>query len=207
MSTKKYSSQELQSKLHVLPEPLQDAILSIDTSEVIKVIGQKHKLHIDQVGKLGEEVLYAMLGLTKPISFIDELEKGLNVSTEVAEQITADLNAKIFIPVVESLKNRDGEDVDYLDQVIQETPATTATPKNNDIPTDIAKNTNNPDFFEKKMSHLFTSTADLRAERAEVEDYTPPTTNTQEDKTPLTASIPLEKKRPEGLDPYREMPL
>ena len=89
MPIKKYSSQDLQKKLHTLPEPLQDAILSINTSEAIKVIGQKNSLHIDQVGKLGEEVLYAMLGLTKPANFIDELEKelGLPENNKLQQQI------------------------------------------------------------------------------------------------------------------------
>ena len=82
----------LQEKLRSLPLEIQDAITSPEFGEKVDAIGEKHNLHIDQLGELVNEVTLVMLGETKSVNFIDNLKESLKISHDDARLITADVN-------------------------------------------------------------------------------------------------------------------
>ena len=87
-----------------LPRNVQGAILSANLQEKLKRLTEKYHLRVDQAGSLETETLLVMLGLERPDSFSTNIEKEVRVSTEVAQQIANDVNAEIFLPIRESLK-------------------------------------------------------------------------------------------------------
>ncbi len=104
----KYTNEELFERYQSLPKDVQDAILSIDTSEIIREIGENHKLMIDKIGELADETGLVMLGLTHPNQFIIHLTERLEVEHDIAKEIAEDINSRVFFPIRENLKKIHG---------------------------------------------------------------------------------------------------
>ena len=97
-----------------LPEDLRDAILSVDSADITRSIGEKNKLTIDKIGELASETGRVMLGVTHPNEFIGNLADRLEVDKEKARAIAQEINEQIFKKVRESLRKihniREGEE-------------------------------------------------------------------------------------------------
>jgi hypothetical protein len=89
---------------NALPLDVQTAMSSVDTIGKMQSIGQKHELHIDQIGELGKETGLVMLGLTHPSAYVKNLTERLNLDRGKATEIARDVNEQIFKPIRESLK-------------------------------------------------------------------------------------------------------
>ena len=98
------TNNDIQKKFKNLPQDLRDAILSVDTANIIQSIAKKHVLTIDKMGKLADEIGLLMLGITHPKNFISNLEKKLGINSETIKKITEEINIQIFAKVRRSLK-------------------------------------------------------------------------------------------------------
>lgn len=87
-----------------LPENIQDAIMSVNSSDAITEISEKYKLHIDQQASLGSETGLVLLGLTDPMEFVNNLSSKLGIDKNIASQIVGEINEKIFVKVKDSLR-------------------------------------------------------------------------------------------------------
>lgn len=99
-----YTAKELLERYKGLPKALQEAITRVDTAEIIKEVGQNHKLMIDKVGELADETGLVMLGLVHPKDYIPHLIERLNIDRETTRTIADEINNRIFFPVREYLK-------------------------------------------------------------------------------------------------------
>ncbi len=100
----KYTNEQLMDFYKKLPKDLQEAILSVDSAEKIRAIGEKYHLAIDKMGEMADETGLVMLGLTSPREFIPNLASRLNVDKEMARKIAEEINGQVFVRVRESLK-------------------------------------------------------------------------------------------------------
>ena len=87
-----------------LPQDLKDAILGVDSTDIMRKIGEKNKLAIDKIGKMVGEAGYVMLGVTHPNEFIANLAERLEVDKEKARAIAQEINEQVFKPVRDSLR-------------------------------------------------------------------------------------------------------
>ena len=187
----KYTSEQIKERLDNLPPHLKEVMGSTETSKTIRTISQKHKLHIDQMGILSEEIGLVMLGLTRPNEFMYKIEKRLNISSDLAKEITKEINEEIFIKIREELQNLRGftsETKEESNQTTQTESATEeiVTPQNTpEAPAEEPKR----NVFQEKMSGVFKSD---KNEVIEEESNENP-------KTKLD-------KEPPRHDPYREPP-
>jgi len=101
---KQYTDKEILEIYQHLPEDLKKAIFGVDTTEIVKNIGQKYQLQIDKIGVLGNETGLVMLGITHPDNFIANLAERLKVDGETAKKIGEEVSNQIFAKVRESLK-------------------------------------------------------------------------------------------------------
>src|SRR3989344_219350 len=115
-------TKQIQERMEDLPEDVQKAIKSADLEKKIQEIGQKHKLHIDQVASLSDETLLVMLGFTSPADFPDGLMKELSVSNDQALAVAQDINDTIFMPIRESMQEYMAERALLHSLVSKETP-------------------------------------------------------------------------------------
>lgn len=91
-------------KFDELPEDVQEAMSSVDTTRIMKEISEKHHLHIDQAGALTDDVGDLMLGDSAPSQFIGKIKKDVRVDEKTAREIAEEVNRQIFKPIRESLK-------------------------------------------------------------------------------------------------------
>ncbi len=106
----RYTKEQLLEAYNKLPKALQDAIISVDSAKIIREIGEKHKLMLDNVGELADETGLVMLGFTSPNQFIPNLAQRLNIDRNLAKEIAEEINSQVFFPVREQLKKIYGID-------------------------------------------------------------------------------------------------
>jgi hypothetical protein len=85
-----------------LPESLQEAIFSEDTSEAIWNIARLY--NIKKVPVLAKNVGDVLLGLLPPEEFQEAIEKELGIDKDIAKKITRQVEHFIFNPVKEDLE-------------------------------------------------------------------------------------------------------
>lgn len=99
-----YSKEQLRRIYDGLPEDVKEAMFSTDSSKVIMEIGNKYKMHIDQISELGKQTGYIMLGVLDPMDFTSILKSKLGLDTQTAGNIVIEINEKIFLKIKESLR-------------------------------------------------------------------------------------------------------
>ncbi len=114
-----YTKEQLLEKYRALPKEVREAIFSINTAEIIRQIGEKHKLMIDKIGELADETGLVMLGLGHPNQFISHLTERLEINHELAKEIAQEVNLKIFYPIREHLKKMYG----IIEEKFEEEPS------------------------------------------------------------------------------------
>ncbi|PIP86345.1 hypothetical protein COV42_01965 [Candidatus Campbellbacteria bacterium CG11_big_fil_rev_8_21_14_0_20_44_21] len=102
---KKYDTEELNDIFDRLPEPLREAISSVETADKLEDIRKKFGLHVDQAGKLGSETGFVLLGLVPIKEFRRNVKRKLGIDEELTEKIVRAVDEKILSDVRESLKN------------------------------------------------------------------------------------------------------
>ncbi len=95
---------QIQARIAELPEDVRGAIESAELGAKVSAIGRANELHVDQLGRLEDEILLVMLGFDEPTNLTSNIEKELGVSPEQAEHIVSAVGEQIFMPIRESLK-------------------------------------------------------------------------------------------------------
>ena len=102
------SEKIIEEQVKKLPQEVKDALASENLHNSVVAIGQKHHLHVDQVGLLENEVVLVMMGLVNPVDLPGELVKELAIETTVADSIAGEVSNSIFMPIREAMKNITG---------------------------------------------------------------------------------------------------
>lgn len=97
-------TQDLKKQFDSLPPELQRAISGIDLSEKLQEIVKKHRLMIDQAGKLEIETVLVLFGLERLEKYIKNLTDNVGLSNIQAAEVAHDVNEVIFKGVREILK-------------------------------------------------------------------------------------------------------
>jgi hypothetical protein len=97
-------NQIIKERFKVLPANIQQAITSTDLASKFEKIAKTHELHIDQNSNLQTETILVMLGLETVDNFLDNIEKGLEISRERAILVAKDVNTEIIDNIRVSLR-------------------------------------------------------------------------------------------------------
>lgn len=97
-----------------LPEEIKKLVLSPEIGEQIKALGDRHSLHIDQIGELASETRMVLIGMSPSKDFIPRIIDRLEISEEIANALVTEINELIFSRIREALQkvqdNRAHED-------------------------------------------------------------------------------------------------
>lgn len=94
----------IQERFKKLPAPIQEKITSPDTQRLVQDIGKRYGMHIDEMGTLENELILVLLGLEMPQAFSLNIRKVSRLDEKQANQITQELNEKIFEPLREEFR-------------------------------------------------------------------------------------------------------
>lgn len=100
----RYPQPQIEERYEKLPEVLKEAMFSPENADLMFEVGKKFGLTLDKIGYMAEETGYVILGFTKPVEFIKQLEENLDIDSEKAEEIAAEINHRVFLPLREALK-------------------------------------------------------------------------------------------------------
>lgn len=93
-----------EEKLNSLPAEIKEALMSPEFGAKLDAIGDKHGMHIDQVGELANEIAAVMFGELKAGDFFNTIKKSLDLTDKEAEDLTHDVNEQIFLPLRTALQ-------------------------------------------------------------------------------------------------------
>ncbi len=205
MAKESLTPEEIQKKFDSLPADIKAAVYGVDMLNIIQKLGEKYKLHIDQVGTLEAETADVMIGFSKPEEFVGNLSEALIVDRAQAENIAKEINEQVFIKIRESLKNLHTQQVPSIVPKVVPAPTTTKT---------IPAPASTPAVAAPKPD-LVAAEAMLQAKTVSAPAPAVPAQPVVPQKTVPTAAPvmpPIAKQEPPkpgayAADPYREPPL
>lgn len=116
-----YTQEQINKRFEELPDDIREAITSVETSDELQNISNKHGLMLDQTTELMDETGLRLLGLTPSNKFIYNLEKRLKITNEKATDIAEDISSIVFQKIKESLQETQeegsNENDDYDEQI------------------------------------------------------------------------------------------
>ena len=95
---------ELEVRLKELPKVVRDAIRSADIEKRLRSLADTHKLHLDQWGKLENEVMLALLGFQPVEDLQQNIKSEVGTSDEIAAALAADISKGVFEPIRQELE-------------------------------------------------------------------------------------------------------
>jgi hypothetical protein len=118
-----YSQDKIDLKYDELPNDLKEAIESVEIGNLVAQIGEDNGLMLDQVAELMDQTTMIMLGVVKANDFVKNLSKSLEIDYKVAENISREINSKVFSKIRESIRKiQEGSEFDYDNVEPQTTP-------------------------------------------------------------------------------------
>ena len=155
---------------------------------IIKSIGDRHGLHIDQLGILEEEIGLVMSGKGPADDFVSNIENRLDISTQHAIDLATDVNVEIFIPARQSTFNKRSDPEkgisreDILSEIENPTPVAhpistfDQTPAGPAVPREIIseKNSTPDDTAHEFIGGKLTEPVSLPTKKASVDPYREP---------------------------------
>ena len=87
----------------ILPEASKKAIENVDWKTVVFNIREEKKYSFAQIEVLGIQTDLLLCGLLNPEDYLKELEKGMSISKDRANELVAEMNEKVFSKIREEL--------------------------------------------------------------------------------------------------------
>ncbi|MBY0472954.1 hypothetical protein K2Q00_01540 [Patescibacteria group bacterium] len=193
---------QIEQRLAELPQDVRDAMLSAQLGENLRAIGQKHGLHIDQVGVLEDETMLVMLGFFEPEDFNNQLIAQLRISPADAEAITQEVTQQVFLPIRESMKAFTESKRKIMSEPAQVRPIGSVEPRPDLAPASAtvgATSTNIPIRIETPQQNPVAPPQAASEGSAQAKPTMPPMPNAEKMLTQTTVTKPIYK-----TDPYRE---
>ena len=128
MEKDSYTPEEIQKKFDSLPSDIKSLVYGADMLNLIQRVGEKYKLHVDQIGILETETADIMTGFSKPDEFVKNLMSSLSVDKTQADNIAKDINEGLFLKIRESLKRLYSEEKVPAAQMPPAAPVVTIKP-------------------------------------------------------------------------------
>lgn len=209
MATQKhYTPEEAQQRYDALPQATKDMLYSIEMLTIVRGIGQKYGLHVDQVGLLQAEASAVMLGFTDTADFSVQLAEALHVASDQAEKIAADVDAQLFSSIRATMKQSYEEQRSSAAPVAS-TPAAAAapTPKPVELAPIPASKTPEIHPADMMLSQKTVSATPTTPPAPQLAAQTPPATPSTSSGQPAAPKAAPQAPKSYTNDPYREPPV
>ena len=200
MERKTYTTEEIERKFASLPEEIKALLYSPQMLNVIKGIGEKHRLHVDQVGLLEAETSEVMLGLVEAKDYSLALSESLGMDRQKADAIAKDINDQLFVKIRDAMK------LTYEQQKTENEKPTVPTPPTPGPPTPAPQvKPVVPPHLPPAQKPPTITPADLALSQKTVSLPSKPAASGELlASSPSSPNQPVVKPPPYKADPYRE---
>jgi hypothetical protein len=99
----KYKPEQYRDILDKLPQEVRNVVVSMDTTNHLWKIGEKHNLQIDKVGMMHDISMDTMMGIVSTKDFVKELTESLNLSSLEASNLARDIDENVFRPIKQTM--------------------------------------------------------------------------------------------------------
>ena len=99
-----YTREELWKLYRKLPEELQEAIFSAETTGHIGTVCERNNVHAELIPRVASQVGNVLMGLTLPDEFQKVLERDVGLKKPIAQQVNREVTRFIFYPVKPALE-------------------------------------------------------------------------------------------------------
>ncbi|MFA6253761.1 MAG: hypothetical protein WC640_00650 [Candidatus Paceibacterota bacterium] len=138
-----YNQEEVRKQFDRLPQIVKKAIADLDMGTITDNLRQKYNLHVDQLGKIAEEITLAMVGLTGVANFGRNIKAKTGLAEDIVNLITYDINQLIFSKIRKELEE--------LSQMQNASPAPKVTTLPPTKPVTPSTETPTPQVFDERM--------------------------------------------------------
>ena len=183
-----HSAEEAKQKYEKLPAEIKQFLYSPEMTFSIQQIGQKHKLHLDQIDFLNSETGQVLLGFVGTKDFAAELAEGLGIDRMQSDAIAQDISDQVFVKIRDAMKKASVE------------------PKS---PTPVAATPSAP--IQPKILELHPADMMLAQKTVSIAPAAPvlpiapkPAAPTPPPTSPIPPATPPVAPKPYTADPYRE---
>lgn len=89
-----------------LPKVVQDAITSADVEQHLRTLAKEHQLHVDQWGKLEDQVQMTLLGIHEPTDLAKNIQKDIGADAATASSLADAIFKTVFEPIRQELERQ-----------------------------------------------------------------------------------------------------
>lgn len=97
-----YTQEQFWKLYKKLPEELQEALFSIESADFVYELCVKN--NIEKFSEINKYIGDVLIGILPVAKFQETLEKELDIETEIAKNVTQEINRLIFLPVRPSIE-------------------------------------------------------------------------------------------------------
>ncbi len=180
------TNEQFNQALKRLPQSAQDFISSKEFNDDLVEVSKKYLLHVNQMGKLSEVIIFTAVGILPTSDFQRNVVKEVGVSGDILNLMIYDINQKIFLPLKKEMYAPPKDLISEGDKETEEEPGENQQNRVSEIPEE--KEIETPDTFSQKM----TAEYGLSREKVEISDQ------------PNQSEPPQPNNTPPRHDPYRE---
>lgn len=108
---KRYTKEEFNKLYTGLPEELQEALFSNESSDHVKAACERNDLATEKNSLVAEEVGNVLLGLSTPGEFEGNLIKEVGLKKDIAQKVARELDRFIFYGVKHALAQLHGREI------------------------------------------------------------------------------------------------
>ena len=99
-----FTPEEVQKKMLALPDEVAELLYSTEMVTAVQHVGEKNKLHYDQMGTLERETANVLLGFTETADYAKILATTLSIDLPHAEAVAGDMNDQLFSKIRDAMK-------------------------------------------------------------------------------------------------------
>lgn len=99
-----YNQEQIRKQFDLLSPKIQAAIANLDMGTITDGLRKKYNLHVDELGRIAEEITATMVGLTNVRDFSRNIKAQTGLSDDVINLITYDINQQIFSKIRKELE-------------------------------------------------------------------------------------------------------
>ncbi|MDO8655266.1 MAG: hypothetical protein Q7R48_02490 [bacterium] len=146
-----YTQEQLEKIYTKLPEELQEALFSVETSNTLWEIAERYDVLNEKYTEITKYVGYVLMGLMMPAELEEVLKKDLKMPVKTAKEVAREINRFVFYPVKPSLEGLHKMEIEVSARVVTPQPSVIETETPLPAEQELEKKQGGPDSYRESI--------------------------------------------------------